>query len=172
MFTILKILQSLVKALNSEGTPGQVAAGIAVGAALGLTPILNLHNLLVVAAIALFNLSVPGAILGWLVSVPLGFLLDPIFDKIGHWLLLDVLSLFPLWTAIYNTPVIALANFNNTVVLGSLVGWALLAAPIYFVARYAVHQYRLKVFPRLAKSKAFRAVSASKLYNFYRLFHP
>ncbi len=28
---VLKLLQSLVKALHSEGTPGQVAAGIALG---------------------------------------------------------------------------------------------------------------------------------------------
>lgn len=172
MFTILKIIQSLVKALNSEGTPGQVATGIAVGAALGLTPLLNLHNLLVVAAIALLSLSVPGAILGWLVSVPFGFLLDPVFDGIGRWLLLDVLPLVPLWTAIYNTPVIALANLNNTVVLGSLVGWALLAVPVYFTARYAVGEYRQKVYPKVARSKAFRAVRATKLYNLYRLFHP
>lgn len=172
MFTILKIVQSLIKALNSEGTPGQVAMGIAVGSALGLTPILNLHTLLVVAAIALFNLSVPGAIVGWLLAVPVGFLLDPAFDQIGQWLLVDVLPLVPVWTAIYNTPVIALARLNNSVVLGSLVGWAVLLVPIFFLGRWGVGQYRAKVYPHLVKSKMFRAVRASKLYNVYRLFQP
>ena len=172
MFTILKIIQSLIKALNSEGTPGQVAMGIAVGSALGLTPLLNLHNLLIVAAIALLNLSVPGAVVGWLLSVPLGFLLDPLFDLIGRWLLVDVLPLLPLWTAIYNTPVIALANLNNSVVLGSLVCWAVLATPVFFLGRYGVGKYREKLYPTLARSKAFRAVRASRLYNFYRLFQP
>jgi len=38
---LLKLLQSFVKALHSEGTPGQVAAGIAFGSILGLTPRLN-----------------------------------------------------------------------------------------------------------------------------------
>jgi hypothetical protein len=32
---ILKLLQSLVKALHTEGTPGQVAAGLAFGTILG-----------------------------------------------------------------------------------------------------------------------------------------
>jgi len=84
VFTILKIVQSLVKALNSEATPNQVAAGFVLGAALGLTPLVSLHNLIVVAAIALFRVTVPGAILGWLVTIPLGFLLDPVFDAVGR----------------------------------------------------------------------------------------
>ena len=49
MLTLLKLLQSIIKTLHSEGTPGQVAAGIALGSALGLTPLMNLHNLLVFA---------------------------------------------------------------------------------------------------------------------------
>jgi uncharacterized protein (DUF2062 family) len=44
MLTLLELLQSLVKTLDSEGTPTQIAAGVALGAALGLTPIANLHN--------------------------------------------------------------------------------------------------------------------------------
>ncbi|MGD8726235.1 MAG: TIGR03546 family protein [Gemmatimonadales bacterium] len=172
VFTILKIIQSLVKALNSEGTPGQVATGIAVGAALGLTPLLSLHNLLIIAAIALFNVSVPGAIVGWLLAVPFGFLLDPLFDLVGRWLLLDVLPLVPVWTTIYNTPVIALARLNNSVVLGSLVGWAILTLPVFYAGRYGVGKYRELVYPKLAKSRLFRAVRASKLYNVYRLFQP
>ena len=41
MLILLKLLQSLVKTLHSEGTPLQIAAGVALGAALGLTPLFN-----------------------------------------------------------------------------------------------------------------------------------
>ena len=51
MLTPVKLLQSLVKALHSEGTPGQLAAGIALGSTLGLTPLLSLHNAVVFALI-------------------------------------------------------------------------------------------------------------------------
>src|SRR5690349_8776329 len=44
MLALLKLVQSIIKTLHSEGTPGQVAAGIALGAALGLTPLVNAHN--------------------------------------------------------------------------------------------------------------------------------
>ena len=53
MLAILKLIQSIFKTLHSEGTPRQVAAGIALGACIGLTPLLNLHNLLIISLIAL-----------------------------------------------------------------------------------------------------------------------
>ena len=37
MFALLKLIQSIIKTLHADGTPGQVAAGMALGAALGLT---------------------------------------------------------------------------------------------------------------------------------------
>ena len=172
MYTIIKLIQSLVKALNSEGTPGQVAAGIAMGACLGLTPLLNLHNLLVVGVILFFRVSVPGAMLGWLILTPVGFALDPVFDRIGTALLVDSGSLQDLWGTAYNTPVVALANPTNTIVVGSFVGWLILAVPIFFLARWGVDWYRRTIYERYKDAKLFRALRASKVYNWYRLFRP
>ncbi|MEQ1856739.1 MAG: TIGR03546 family protein [Longimicrobiales bacterium] len=172
MYAIIKLIQSLVKALNSEGTPGQVAAGIALGACLGLTPLLNLHNLLVVGVILFFRVSVPGATLGWLVFTPVGFLLDPVFDRIGTALLVGNSGLESVWSAAYNAPVVALANPTNTIVVGSLVGWAVLAIPIFFGARGGVGWYRRTIYERYKDAKFFRALRASKLYNVYETFRP
>lgn len=169
---LLKLLQSLVKALNSDGTPGQVAAGMTLGAALGLTPLLNLHNLLVVAAAFLFNVSIPGLMLGWVATVPLGFLLDPAFDALGTWLLVDQTALTPVWVALYRTPLLVWTGFNNTVVLGSLVSWALAAPLLFFGFRWAVARYRATVYERIRSWPLFKAAKASKLYNVYRLFRP
>jgi uncharacterized protein (TIGR03546 family) len=172
MLTLLKLVQSLFKALNSEGTPAQVAAGIALGSILGLTPLLSLHNLVMVAVIFLFNVSVPGAIVGFLVFTPVGFALDPVFDAIGAYLLVDASALGIVWQAVYAVPVLPLTNFNNTVVLGSLVGWAVLAWPIYFAGRWGIRRYRETVYARIKEMKFYRAVKASKVYNVYRLFRP
>src|SRR5436309_5397055 len=120
MFALIKLMQSLIGALHSEGTPGQLAAGIALGSFLGLTPLVNLHNALIFAALVLLNVSFAGGMLGWALFVPIGFLLDPLFDWIGHSLLLTP-SLRGPWTSLYNTPTIPLTNLNNTEVLGRLV---------------------------------------------------
>ncbi|HEY8259152.1 MAG TPA: hypothetical protein VIG08_15965 [Gemmatimonadales bacterium] len=60
MLALLKLIQSIIKTLHSDGTPGQVAAGIALGSALGLTPLVNAHNLVVFALIVLLNVSFGG----------------------------------------------------------------------------------------------------------------
>ena len=77
---LIRIIQKLVRTLNSDGTPGQVALGIALGSAFGLTPIGNLHNLLILAVVFIFNVSFPAAMLGWIFFAPVGFLLDPVFN--------------------------------------------------------------------------------------------
>ena len=171
MFALIKLIQSLFGALHSEGTPGQLAAGIVLGSFLGLTPLFNLHNALIFAALVLLNVSFAGGLLGWALFVPVGFLLDPLFDWIGHSLLLAP-SLRRLWTSLYNTPIIPLTNFNNTVVLGSLVFALLAAVPLFFVIRWAVVRYRATVGERVRQSRFYRAVMASKVYNVYKMFRP
>ena len=88
MLGLLKLIQSIIKTLHSAGTPGQVAAGMALGSALGLTPLMNLHNLVIFSLLVLLNVSFGGGMLGWMLFVPFGFLLDPVFDAIGLRLLL------------------------------------------------------------------------------------
>ena len=171
MLALLKLIQSIIKTLHSDGTTGQVAAGIALGAALGLTPLMNLHNLLVFSLIVILNVSFGGGMLGWALFVPLGFILDPLFDRIGL-ALLQTASLRPLWTGLYNTPLIPYTNFNNSIVLGSVVAWLLLAVPIFFGARYGVARYRATVGERVRQSRFYKAITASQVYNWYKLFRP
>jgi uncharacterized protein (TIGR03546 family) len=169
---LFKLIQSLFKTLHSDGTPGQVAAGLALGAILGLTPLVSLHNAVVFAAIVLLNVSFPAAMFGWAVFVPIGFLLDPLFDALGRRLLLETPALTPLWTTLANTPVVPLTNFNNTVVLGSLVFAVVLWLPLFFFGRLGVARYRATVGAWLLKTRLYQMVKASSLYNVYRLFKP
>jgi len=168
----LKLLQSLFKALNSEGTPGQVAAGIALGAVFGLTPLMNVHNLVLFVLAVILNVSFPGVMLGWAVFLPFGFALDPVFDAVGRQLLVGIPALLPLWTWAYNTPIVALTNFNNTIVLGSVVVWAVSLLPLFFLLRWLVGKYRATVYAKLQRTKLFKAVKASKVYNIYVMFRP
>lgn len=168
---ILKFLQTLIKALNSDGTPGQVGTGMALGLCLGLTPLVSLHNLVVLAVAMLTMVSFPGVMLGWAVAVPVGFALDPLFDRIGMALLTND-ALAPFFTWVVNTPVVSLSRLNNTIVLGSLVFWLAAFLPAAFLFRMLVARYRVHVFARLERLKLFQAIKASKLYGFYEMFRP
>lgn len=172
MLFLLRLVQKLVSALNSEGTPGQVALGIALGSAFGLTPLVNLHNVAVLVVVALFNVSFPGAMLGWVMFAPAGYLLDPVFDRVGSSLLTSVPDLVPTWTALYNIPIVPLSKYNNTVVLGSLIGWLALSIPIFLFARWGVRKYREHLYERVRQTKVVKAVRASKAFDVYKAFRP
>jgi len=172
MYALVKLIQSVVSSLNSQGTPRQVAAGIALGSGLGLTPLMNLHNLVILAAGMLLNVSFPAFLLGWALFVPLGFALDPLFHRIGRGLLVDTPALGPMWTAWFNTPIVPFTNFNNTVVLGSVIAWVVAFVPLYVLLRWLVAQYRTRLYVRLQQMRIFQVIAASKVYNYYRLFRP
>src|ERR1041384_3196051 len=169
MLAILKLLQSLVKTLHSEGTPLQIGAGFALGAALGLTPLFNIHNLVILVLLTMLNVSFGAGLLAMAVCAPFGFLLDPVFDRIGHGLL-TAPGWLPLWTSLDNTPVLALLSFDNTVVLGSFVGWLVLALPLFLLARQGVLYYRATLGERVKRTRMYHAIVGSQAYNVYRWF--
>ena len=128
--------------------------------------------LIIFALIVILNVSFGGGMLGWALFTPVGFLLDPQFDRVGRSLLLDTPALKPIWVTWYNTPAIPYTNFNNTVVLGSIIGWIVLVIPIFFLSRWALIRYRATLGARVRRSRFYQAVSASKAYNVYRWFRP
>jgi len=170
MLAILKLLQSLVRTLHSDGTPNQIAVGLALGACLGLTPLPNAHNLVILALLCVLNVSFGAGMLGWALFTPVGFLLDPVFDDIGRQLLAGTTALQPVWTAWDNTPLVPYTNFNNTVVLGSIAGWLVMFVPIVLLVRVAVVRYRATLAARLRRTRIYQAISASRLYNVYTWF--
>ncbi len=119
----------------------QMAVGFVLGAALGLTPLLSLHNLLFLATPIVLRLSVSTFLLAWIAAIPVGFLLDPVFHGLGS-ALLSSEFLSPLWTTAFNAPLLALTQFNNTVTLGSFVFWAAASVPLFLLSRRVVPSYR------------------------------
>ena len=169
MLALLKLLKSLVQTLHSDGSPAQIAAGIMLGACLGLTPLLSAHNLLILALLCVLNVSFGAGTLGWAVFAPVGFMLDPVFDRLGR-ALLEAPSLNGFWTRLDGTPLVPYTNFNNTVTLGSLVGWAILAPLIYVGSYFAVVRYREKLAARVERWRVMQAIKASKVYDVYKWF--
>lgn len=168
---ILQFLQQLFKALNSEGTPGQVGLGMAIGLCFGLTPLVSLHNLVVLAIAMLSTVSMPGVFLGWAIATPLGFAFDPLFDRLGMALLMQD-ALAPFFTWVVNTPVVALSRLNNSIVLGSLVSWLVLLIPMFFVFRVLVARYRADVYAHVQKWKVVQVVKGSRMWDLYQTLWP
>ena len=133
-------LRYLAKALILETTPRQLAWGFALGMVIGLVP---KGNLIAVALMALFcslrvNLAAGSgsiALFAWA-----GLFLDPISHHLGKYLLTRE-SLAGFWKAVADTKYTVWTDFNNTVVLGSLVIGLAALLPVYLASYPVFHRF-------------------------------
>ncbi len=140
MFLIIRPIRLCLKALIAEAKPGQLALGFALGVLIGLVPKGNLIaiTLGVVLAASRANLGIGAATI---VAVSfLSWLLDPVTDTIGHWLLTQP-ALQTFWTKLYNMPVMPWTDFNNTIVLGSFVLGLVQLYPTYRLSKPLFRKY-------------------------------
>lgn len=169
MFTI-KFILSFIKSLNADASPRQIAGGMALGSILGITPAMSLHNLIVFVLILMLRVNFSAALFAWGTFALFSYILDPLFNRIGYFLLTQAPALHPLWTALYNTPVVPWTRFNNTLTLGSLVFALALFWPLYFFLAWFVRIYRERILTVVNKFKVVQMLKASKLYGLYQSY--
>ncbi|MCW8922183.1 MAG: TIGR03546 family protein [Gammaproteobacteria bacterium] len=158
---ITQIIKFL-RVLASEAAPIQISMGIALAMIIGFTPLLSLHNVLVVFVLLVFRINIAAFLLAWALFSGLAYLLDPVFHQIGLSLLQNE-SLQATWTAMYNLMFWRLANFNNTILMGSLVVSLLAFFPLVLILNVLIKQYRSHVLVFLNNSKIIRYLQNSKL---------
>lgn len=162
----LKILASFFKALNEKASPRAIAGGLALGAIIGLTPKGSFHNAIVVLLIFLLPVNKSASLVSAGLFTLCSYLGDPLFNALGE-ALLTAPALSPLWTTLYNTPVVPWTRFNNTLVLGSLLFSLLIFYPLFLVTTRFVVAYREKVVAAASKWKIVQILKVSKIYALY-----
>ena len=163
----LRFVNRLFKILNGETAPRQVAAGLAFGIIVGLTPTFSLHNLVVLFLICIIRVNVSMFIFSSILVGILSFLVNPVSHWLGILLLIDMGFLKPVWTALYNMPIIPLTGFNNTLLLGSLVISLAVFYPALLFGEKGIVHYRNFLKPKLDNTRLVRFIKKSKLYSWY-----
>lgn len=156
----------LLKALNSDASPWQLAWGFTLGMIMGLSPMLGLHTVILLFVVLFFRVNLSAFLLAWglfsLLALPLGTLMADIGES-----LLTQASLVPLWTQLYSSTLGQLTQFYHTLTLGSLV-LALVISPFLLVAsKLLIVQYREKLMVWVNKIKLVQFIKGT---NFYRLY--
>ncbi|MGN8225194.1 DUF2062 domain-containing protein [Gracilimonas sp. BCB1] len=167
MFLLMRYIAKLLKALASEASPAQIAGGVILGMIIGLTPLSSLHNLFIVVLILVLKVNIGMALLSFTIFSGIAYLADPLFHSFGVWLL-ELENMQETWTALYNNEWIALTEFYNTVVIGSLVTAILLCIPAFPLARFGVIQYREHIHAKIQKWKIVQAFKGTKFYSIYQ----
>jgi uncharacterized protein (TIGR03546 family) len=164
----INLVKSIVSILQSEISPTQVAWGFALGSLMGFIPFSALHSYLVFVLILMLNVNIGAATLATLLFSFLSMFTDPLADKIGYLLLVKVSALTPLWTKLYNMPIVPFTKFNNTVVLGSFVISLILFIPCLIFSKRFIVFYRANYKDKVAQwkiMKLFKFTSVAKVYD-------
>ncbi len=159
-------MKKLFKALNADVSPSEVAGGFVLGVFLGLSPTFSFHNLLIVILIIILKVNVSAAMFAALLFGLIGYAVDGLSHQLGRYLLMSA-PLEGVWSFFYNTPLLALARFHNTVVLGSVVISMLLTVPLYIFGKKFIVYYRKSLKYKVEKLKIYKIVKSSRFYKIY-----
>ena len=170
MLLLAKFIGKVLAVLNSEESPKQLAAGFAFGAWIGLLPVTSLLSTVFVLLSFLINVNLAILAVGAGVFKLVAFAVDPIANQVGYLLLTKVPSLHPLWTELYNLPIVPYTRFNNTIVLGSFVIGFLLLVPNYMLGKRLVAYYRANFRDKVQQFKIVKFFKASSFYRYYESY--
>lgn len=166
MGLILKQLFSFIKLLNSDTGKISLALGMTCGFILGMTPVLSLHSLVIFLILFFFRIQIGAALVTAFFFKFVAFLLDPAFHLVGS-KVLEMESLQGVFTQLYNMPIIPYTRFNNSIVMGSAVVTFALSPFVYILSAMFITKYRELVVARLKETKAWKAIEATKFYQWY-----
>ena len=152
----------LFRVISSETSPLQISAAFALSMVAGLTPLLSLHNLLVILLLLVLRVNIAAFLLGLAFFTGIAYLLDPVFHKLGY-AILNNPSLIDTWTGLYNITILRISHFNNTIVMGSLLVALAAFIPVMVIFNFLIKYYRENMLEYLNNSRMFRLIKNSKI---------
>lgn len=166
MTFILKQIFSLLKLLNSDTGHNQIAAGVACGLILGFAPAFSLQTVLVILILFFFRIQIGAALLAAFFFKFIAWMLDPAFHYVGA-AILETEALRPLFTELYNMPIVPLTRFYNSITMGAGIVSLILAVPVYLVSKMLIIKYRVTIVARYQQTKFWKALKATPMYGWY-----
>lgn len=160
------LIKQVLKILQTDISPNQVAFGASLGVFLGLVPGL-LMKCVIFIVIMLLRVNIGSAFIFSGIFALVGLLTDPLADKIGY-AVLNADILVPLWTYLYNMPLVPFTGFNNTVVMGNIVIAVILFAPLFFILKKFILYYRERWRDKVAKWRIVKLLTAGTIS--YKIF--
>ena len=153
---MISYIVKLLKALNTNSHPGEIAHAVAIGVLLGFMPKDNALWYLLFVLFLFVRVHKGAFLLTVLAASLLARLFDPLFDAIGY-AVLTFSPLEPVYAALLDIPFVAFTKFNNTVVAGAVVSGLILYIPVYILIRILIKSWRTHLAPALARSKFMQA---------------
>jgi len=168
MFSFVRPLRALVKGLQANDSPRQLAFGVALGMLIGLTPKGNLIAVALITTLFAIKVNRGSGLASAFVFSWVGVLLDPLSHYIGG-LILTTAALEPTFAWLSELPVVPWTSFNNTVVMGSVVLGAFLFYPIYRASKMGFPILTPIVVAHLSKYKMYHILTGTDFATRWKL---
>lgn len=137
-------LRSVVTAFIAHDSTRQIAAGVVIGAVLGLLPKMTLLAAIFAVALCALRVNRAAGLATAAVASAATPWLDPLLHGIGI-RVLGVPSLQPAFAWLYDAPLGPWIGFHNSVGMGALLAGVYLAYPLFLLVRSVLDRVR----PRL-----------------------
>lgn len=163
---MLSLLAKLLKALNSEAEPGQLALAFSLSLIIALTPFMSLHNLFIFLLAFVLRTNLSAFFVGIAGFSALAWFIDPYTSALGE-MLLTLPALQETWTSMYQSELWRMTAFNHSLVLGGLLVSLLAFVPLFLISRYLVIKYRERVLVWINRFHITKILKGSKFYRLY-----
>lgn len=170
MSVLLKQIFVFLKLLNSDADTTPLALGLALGLILGFAPFFSIQSFLVLTIVFFFRVQIGAAFLSAFFFKFVAFLFDYPAHLIGK-TVLEIEALRPLFNELYNMPIVPMTQFNNSIVMGSMLVSFLLFPFAYLIFKKLIISYRSTVVARFINTNAWKAFTTTKLYNWYAKYN-
>jgi len=164
---MIKMSLTLIKALNSNASPWQLAFAIAFGLIVGLSPFYSLHNLFILLIVCVVRVNMSAFFLSIMFFTGLAYMIDVQAIKLGEYLLTNP-EYYAFWTDLYQSHIWRLTHFNHTLTLGSLVIALILFIPITILSKILITTYRHRFMAWVSRLKVIEMLRTNKFYAMYK----
>lgn len=164
---MITLIAKLLKILNSDDKPAQIALAVVFASIMGLTPLLSPHNILLLLLVLVIRVNLSMFLTNLGLFTLIAYLFDPLSNSLGLWLL-QAETLQGLWTHLYQSSLWRLLAYNNTLILGSLT-LSLLLSPLVFIAtQWLITHYRQRLMVWIQKTRLALWLKSSRLFSAYQ----
>lgn len=161
------LLAKLLKALNSDSSPWQLAFGFALGMIMGITPLLGLHSAILLFVVLLFRVNISGFLVSWAFFSIVALPLAATFSSFGESILLNE-GLQTTWTTFYNSYLGQLTQFYHTITLGSLLISLILFPFTLLLSKQLIEKYRVSFMQWVNQLRLVQIIKGSGFYHIYQ----
>lgn len=152
---MLKKIMQLLKSLNANTHPGEIAHAVSIGIILGFVPKGNLLWIFLSVFFLFIRINKGALFLITLLATAIAPSMDNLFDSLGYWIL-TLPNLSPFFSSILEIPFVAFTSFNDSIVMGSLAFSLIIYIPIYVFSRIFIRLWRNSLLPKIVTIPLFK----------------